>query len=82
MPKIVNFGDFLKTEVYGQTVLPDRSILKGQKLVENAKIEIFWVIFKQCASIFKEKIIIKSESPYTLEVDQNEGIIWRSQLLS
>ena len=30
---------FLKPEVYGQTVLPDRSILIGQKLVENAKIE-------------------------------------------
>ena len=24
---------------FGQTVLPDRSILKGQKLVENDKIE-------------------------------------------
>jgi len=34
-------------------VLPDRSVLIGQKLVENAKIEkksneTFWVIFKQC----------------------------------
>ena len=32
-------------------VLPDRSVLIGQKLVENAKIEnsheTFWVIFKQ-----------------------------------
>ena len=26
-------------EAYGQTVLPDRSILIGQKLVENAKTE-------------------------------------------
>ena len=32
---MVNFGEFLKTETCGQTVLPDRSILKGQ----NAKIE-------------------------------------------
>ena len=28
---------FKKREASGQTVLPDRSILKGQKLVENAK---------------------------------------------
>ena len=36
MPKMVNF---LKTEACGQTVLPDRSVLIGQKLVENAKIQ-------------------------------------------
>ena len=34
-------------------MLPDRSLLIGQKLVENAKMQnsntIFWVIFKQCA---------------------------------
>ena len=38
---MVNFGDFLKTAACGQTVLPDRSILIGQKLMKNAKIEIF-----------------------------------------
>ena len=37
MPKMVNFCNFWKPEAYGQTVLPDRSILIGQKLVENAK---------------------------------------------
>ena len=36
-----------------QSVLTDRSILIGQKLVENAKTskfskETFWAIFKQC----------------------------------
>ena len=31
---------FRKLEVCGQTVLPDRSILIGQKLVQNAKIQI------------------------------------------
>ena len=36
---MVYFGTFLKPESCGQTVLPDRSILKGQKLVENAKVE-------------------------------------------
>ena len=30
-------ASFWKPEVYGQTVLPDRSILIGQKLVEKAK---------------------------------------------
>ena len=32
---------FLKPEACGQTVLPDRSVLIGQKLVENAKIQKF-----------------------------------------
>ena len=32
---------FRKPEACGQTVLPDRSILVGQKLVKNAKIERF-----------------------------------------
>ena len=36
-----------KLEACGQTVLPDRSILIGQKMVENAKIETFWVVFKR-----------------------------------
>ena len=38
---MVHFGEFLKTEACGQTVLPDRSVLVGQKLVENAKIQKF-----------------------------------------
>ena len=54
--------------------------------MENAKIEIFnydiLCNFQTMCIHIQEKIIIKSESPYTLEVDQNEGIIWRSQLLS
>ena len=34
------FGEFLKkTEACVQTVLPERSILKGQNLVENNKIK-------------------------------------------
>ena len=38
-------ASFGKTKAYGQTVLPDRSVLKGQKLVENAKIQM-WVNYK------------------------------------
>ena len=34
-------GQFRKPEACGQTVLPDRSLLIGKKLVENAKIEKF-----------------------------------------
>ena len=44
-----NFGEFLKTYFCGQTVLPDRSILLGQKLVESAT---FWEIFKHCELMF------------------------------
>ena len=38
MPKNAQFGEFLKT--CGQTELPDRSVLIGQKLVENVKIQM------------------------------------------
>ena len=37
MPKMVNLAIFLKNEACGQTELPDRSVLIGQKLEENAK---------------------------------------------
>ena len=38
-------ASFWKPEACGQTVLPDKSVLIGQKLVENAKIENFkWYI--------------------------------------
>ena len=39
MSKMVHFGEFLKT--CGQTVLPDKLILIGQKLVENVKMQTF-----------------------------------------
>ena len=34
-------ASFWKPEACGQTVLPDRSVLTGQKLVESAKFEKF-----------------------------------------
>ena len=37
---MVYFGEFLKPEASGQIVLPDRPVLIGPKLVENAKIQI------------------------------------------
>ena len=36
---MVHFGEFWKPVACGQTVLPDGSLLIGQKLVENAKIQ-------------------------------------------
>ena len=41
MAKIVDLPSFWKPEACGKTVLPDRSVLIGQKLVENAKIKTF-----------------------------------------
>ena len=38
---MVNLASFWKPEACGQTVLPDRSVLIGQKWVENAKIQKF-----------------------------------------
>ena len=64
-PKWSILARFWKPEACGQTVLPDKSILKGQKLAENAKIQkcdirhrikskenaTYCVIFKQCAKL-------------------------------
>ena len=49
---------FEKPEACGQTVLPDRSLLIGQKMVENAKMSkienaTFWVVFKQCEGMIR-----------------------------
>ena len=38
---MVHFWRVLENQAFGQTVLPDRSILIGQKLVENVKIRKF-----------------------------------------
>ena len=40
-PKLSIFASFWKPEACGQTLLPDRSVLIGQKSVENAKIRKF-----------------------------------------
>ena len=55
MPKWSILASFRKPATCSQTVLPDMSVLIGQKLVKNAKIEnsneTIWVIFKQCADV-------------------------------
>ena len=48
---LASFWQLVELAVCGQTVLPDRSVLIGQKLVENTKIETFkwdilsWLMF-------------------------------------
>ena len=58
---MVHFDEILKTEAFGQTVLPDRSLFieKWWKIAElkNSN-ETFWVIFKQCASSYFAKMKI------------------------
>ena len=49
-----NLASFWNTEACGQTVLQDRSIFIGQKLVENAKIQRF-----KCDIISGQKFIKK-----------------------
>ena len=39
--KVSFYNIWSEASFYGQTALPDMSILKGQKLLENAKIEKF-----------------------------------------
>ena len=46
-------ASFWKPEACGQTVLPDRSILLGQKLLENAKIQKFkWDILEDFQTLW------------------------------
>ena len=61
MPKMI----YWKPEAFDQKVLPDKSLLIEQKLMENAKIEnlnweshyeTFWVIFKHDATYVIETI--------------------------
>ena len=65
---------FWKPEACGQTVLPDSSILIGQKLVENAKIKnsnvTFWVLNFQKTEI------------ETWEYFCSFGPLWRLMIMS
>ena len=48
---MVHFGEFVKLEACGQTVLPDRSFFIGQKLMENAIIEKIFRIFHKMSHL-------------------------------
>ena len=69
-----NLASFWKPEACGQTVLPDKSVLKGQKLVENANMKIlnatFWVIFKQCSFTLCK---VTSKILFILGIDSSIG---------
>ena len=53
--KITEKSHFWKLKADGQTVLPDMSILKEQKLVENAKIEnLEWDILGNFQTLWVE----------------------------
>ena len=62
MPKMVDFASFWKPEACGQTVLPDSSFLKGQKLVDNARIKssnaTFWVFSNDMQYIVQNLTLI------------------------
>ena len=73
---MVNLSCFRKPELCGQTVLPDRSVLIGQKLVENAKIKnsnaTFWVILKQCELVENDlKSLILSATNQRVSLNPN-----------
>ena len=61
---MVHFGEFVKPKACSQTVLPDWSFLKRQKLVENATIEKpncdilsdFQTLWSKCKSQSLEKL--------------------------
>ena len=46
MPKILNLTSFWKPTACGQTVLPNGSVLKGQKLVKMPKYGRLWGDFE------------------------------------
>ena len=56
MPKMVHFGEFLKTWNLRSNSVTRQVNFNKTKIVENAKIqknsnETFWVIFKQCGDV-------------------------------
>ena len=63
--EMVNLASFWKSEAYGQTVLPDKSLLIGHKLVESAEMENLscdiLVIFKHCV-LFEKLLHVRLES--------------------
>ena len=78
MSKIINLGIFLKREACNQTVLPDRSLLIGQKWWNMPKFKnssaTFWVIFKHCVQVYFHyrvcKITLKNQEMKSLIILQ------------
>ena len=81
MPKLSILASFWKPEACSHTVLPDRSVLIGQKLVENAKIqmrrELLWPflavkIQRRTSSIFGAKIQMRHFRWFSHAVCENQ----------
>ena len=75
--KLIILATFWKSEACGQTVLPDRSILIWQKLVENDKIQM--QLFKQFSNnvnVVKTKLFFGSfRSFQTFFLSLNKGML-------
>ena len=82
MPK--NFDEFWKPEAWGQKVLPDRLVLMGQKLKENAKIpELLDVLVdvkitlpflnESTLSEYTKEMILVKKKTWVNEAENNNG---------
>ena len=60
---MVHFGEFLKPEVCGQTVLPDRSVLIGQNWW---KMRLFRVIFHSLWNMHEDSEGLRSITTFAL----------------
>ena len=78
-------ANFWKPEACGQTVLPDRSILIGQKIGGNWKMPkvknsnaTVWVFFKQCDLLQYNEFFPSSSTP---QFFRNKSRKWPRQSL-
>ena len=73
---MVNLASFWKPEACGQTVLPDRSVLIGQKLMENAKIKKF-----KCDILSNFQTMCRRTKDYTFQGLLNHFLMVLKELL-
>ena len=61
IPKIVNSG---KPKAFGQTALPDMSVIITQKLVKNVKSDIFKNFQTLCSSLARAQNVQRPRRPF------------------
>ena len=71
---MLNLAIFWKPEACGQTVLPDMSILIGQKLVENARIKKF-----KCDILSNFQTMWVSKIVYFKENSNLKVVMWENR---
>ena len=87
MPNIVHFGEFSKIWSLQSTLLPDRSVLIGQNLVENDKIQEFkcdilsdfqsmWQCWKLLQKVSFHRLTQQNRRIITLEVKVQRRPFW------